>query len=78
MAKSQDKEVNNLRTKTAFKIKIKSIFRYFHWDFIEAVLGKSSPGKRRPLDPKPNPIPNIMLTLALILHGGLFSSGIFS
>ena len=41
------------------------------------VSGKKSPGKKPP-DSKPNPIPNLNLTLHLIPHGGLFSGGIFS
>ena len=36
------------------------------------VLGKNPP------DSKPNPIPNLTLTLPLTLHGGLFSGEIFS
>ena len=37
---------------------------------------KKSPGKKPP-DSKPNPIPNLILTLPLTPHGGLFSEGIF-
>ena len=34
------------------------------------------PGKKTP-DPKPNPIPNLALTLPLTPHDELFSGGIF-
>ena len=45
----------------------------------ETVLGKNPPRKKSPPpDYKPNPIPNLTLTLPLTPHGGLFSGGIFS
>ena len=46
-------------------------------DNSETVLGKNPPGKKNP-GPKPNPIPNLTLTLPLTPHGGFFSGGIFS
>ena len=36
------------------------------------------PPEKNPPDSKPNPIPNLTLTLPLTPHGGLFSRGIFS
>ena len=37
----------------------------------------SFPPEKRPSDSKPNPIPNLNLTLLLTPHGGLFSRGFF-
>ena len=43
---------------------------------IITVLGKNPPGKKPP-DSKPNPIPNLNLTLPLTPHRGLFLRGFF-
>ena len=40
------------------------------------VLGKNPPAKKPP-DSKPNPIPNLTLTLPLAPSRGLFSGGFF-
>ena len=45
--------------------------RVFH-----LVLGKNPPGKKT-LDPKPNPIPNLTLTLPLTRLGRFFPEGFF-
>ena len=42
------------------------------------ILGKKSTQKKVPPGSKPNPIPNLTLTLPLTPHRGLYSWGIFS
>ena len=43
----------------------------------ETVLGKNPPGNPLLPDSKPNPIPNLTLTLPWTPHGGFFPGGIF-
>ena len=49
---------------------------FFSLCIISTVLGKNPPGKKNP-DPKPKPIPNLILTLPLTPHGGSFSWHLF-